>query len=86
MMGREFEPWYRAEHPRLVVSLALACGRMDLAAEAVDEAFVRALERWDRVSAMASPTGWTYRVALNCLRRRERSCAGTAALAAGADT
>jgi Sigma-70 region 2 len=36
------------------------------------EAFARALERWERVGSMASPGGWTYRVALNVLRRRLR--------------
>jgi RNA polymerase sigma factor (sigma-70 family) len=38
----------------------------------VAEAFSRAYERWPRVSAMDSPMGWVYRVALNDLRRRMR--------------
>jgi len=70
--GIEFEGWYRREHPRLIGSLAALSGRDDLAAEAADEAFARALARWPRVSKMASPGGWTYRVALNELRRRMR--------------
>jgi len=70
--GIEFEGWYRREHPRLIGSLAALSGRDDLAAEAADEAFARALARWPRVSKMASPGGWTYRVALNELRRRLR--------------
>src|SRR3546814_14963886 len=73
--GLDFESWYRREHPRLLASIVLVSGQPDLAREAVDEALVRALERWDRVSAMASPGGWTYRVALNCLRRRTRPAA-----------
>ncbi|HEY9557096.1 MAG TPA: sigma-70 family RNA polymerase sigma factor [Acidimicrobiales bacterium] len=73
--GLDFESWYRREHPRLLASIVLVSGQPDLAREAVDEALVRALERWDRVSAMASPGGWTYRVALNCLRRRTRRAA-----------
>ena len=70
--GIEFEGWYRREHPRLIGSLAALSGREDVAAEATDEAFARALARWPRVSRMASPGGWTYRVALNELRRRMR--------------
>ena len=73
--GIEFEEWYRREHPRLIGSLAALSGRDDVAAEAADEAFARALARWPRVSKMASPGGWTYRVALNELRRRLRRSA-----------
>src|SRR3954452_1203662 len=68
--GIEFEAWYRREHPRPIGSLAALSGREDVAADAADEAFARALARWPRVSKMASPGGWTYRVALNELRRR----------------
>jgi len=67
-----FETWYRQVHPRLGTSLALAFGDVGLAQESADEAFARALERWDRVAAMESPTGWVYRVAFNGARRRLR--------------
>jgi RNA polymerase sigma factor (sigma-70 family) len=67
-----FEDWYRREHGRLAASLVVVAGDLDAATDAVDEAFARALDRWDSVSAMASPVGWTYRVALNVLRRRMR--------------
>jgi RNA polymerase sigma factor (sigma-70 family) len=74
MVGQrqEFEDWYKAMHPRLLGVLCTVSGDPDAAAEATDEAFARALFRWDRVGAMASPEGWTYRVALNVLRRRKR--------------
>lgn len=67
-----FEAWYTALHPRLVTSLAAAFGDQDLAAEAADEAIVRAFERWDSVKAMESPVGWTYTCAFNVARRRLR--------------
>lgn len=70
--GLEFEPWYRTTHASVVASLVLVTGDLDAAREAGDEAFVRAFERWDRVSQMASPRGWVYRVALNVARRRGR--------------
>ena len=44
----------------------------DLAEEIADEAFARAYERWDRVGAMESPEGWTYRTALNLGKRSRR--------------
>ncbi|HET9728878.1 MAG TPA: sigma-70 family RNA polymerase sigma factor [Acidimicrobiia bacterium] len=71
----EFEAFYLREHARLVASLTALSGDRDAAREATDEAFVRALERWKRVAAMESPAGWTYRVALNALRRTKRRAA-----------
>jgi DNA-directed RNA polymerase specialized sigma24 family protein len=70
-----FEPWYRAEHPRVLAALSVVARDPDLAQEVAAEAFARALQRWDRVGAMESPGGWTYRVALNVLRRRARRAA-----------
>lgn len=68
----DFERWYRSVHPRLGTSIALAFGDVSLAQDAADEAIARALERWDRVSVMDSPSGWVYRVAFNEARRRVR--------------
>jgi RNA polymerase sigma-70 factor (ECF subfamily) len=68
----DFETWYEEEHPRVLAALTVASGRPDVAADATDEAFVRAYERWDRVRRMGSPGGWLYKVALNDLRRRCR--------------
>lgn len=73
--GSGFETWYRAEHPRVLAALAVVARDPDLAQEAAAEAFARALQQWDRVGAMGSPGGWTYRVALNGLRRRARRAA-----------
>jgi RNA polymerase sigma-70 factor (ECF subfamily) len=67
-----FDSWYAREHPRLVATLLLSTGDVELAVDGVDEAFTRALEKWDRVSAMESPTGWAFRVALNHARRTAR--------------
>lgn len=67
-----FSAWYRGEHPRLLASLVFIAGDVDLAREATDEAFARALLHWNRVHALASPGGWTYRVAVNLVKRRHR--------------
>lgn len=74
-MADGFEVWYRDEHPRLVAVLAVESGDVEVARDAASEAFARALERWERVGAMASPTGWLYKVALNVVRRRTRRAA-----------
>lgn len=71
----DFEAWYRSSHSRLVAALLLVSGDLDLTRDAVDEACTRAFARWDRVRRMESPAGWTYRVALNTLRRRQRRAA-----------
>jgi len=67
-----FDAWYSREHDRMIVTLVLSTGDMELAVEGVDEACSRALERWKRISAMESPTGWVYRVAINHARRVAR--------------
>ena len=70
-----FETWYRAAHPRMLAALAVVARDPDLAQDVAAEAFARAFQRWDRVGEMDSPGGWTYRVALNVLRRRARRAA-----------
>lgn len=67
-----FDEWYRSHHGRLVASLTVLSGDADAATEAADEAFARALERWPKVAAMASPAGWLHQVGANVLRRTMR--------------
>ena len=70
-----FAAWYRSEHPRLLAALAIVTRDLHTAEDVTAEAFARALAAWGRVSNMESPTGWTYRVALNVARRRARRAA-----------
>ena len=71
----EFSEWYAAEYSRLVVLLALSTGSREVGEDAAAEACARAYEKWDRVSRMATPTGWTYTVGLNVARRKMRRAA-----------
>ncbi|HZP30161.1 MAG TPA: sigma-70 family RNA polymerase sigma factor [Acidimicrobiia bacterium] len=71
----DFESWYELEHPRLLASLLLATGDLELAREAVDEACARTLARWSRVGRMDAPSGYAYRVAINVAHRRRRRAA-----------
>ena len=67
-----FEAWYERERPRVLGACAALSGDIDLAAEATDEAFVRACERWGRVGRLDAPGAWVQVVALNVVRRRSR--------------
>jgi len=74
---QSFEHFYRLHRQSIARAVALALGDSDLATEATDEAFVRAYERWGKVSRLDRPQAWVYRVAMNwatsVLRRRRRS-------------
>lgn len=71
-MDDDFSALYRAQRPRLIGALcALGAGDVD-ATEAVDEAFVRALERWPSLASHPEPGGWLFVTARNHLRRRLR--------------
>jgi RNA polymerase sigma-70 factor (ECF subfamily) len=73
----DFADFYHDNRARVARALSLTLGDVDLAVEATDEAFVRAYQRWGRVSGLDNPGGWTYRVGLNwatsVLRRRGRA-------------
>ena len=68
----DFDAFYRRERATLYRALALTLADRDLAAEAVDEAMVRAYQRWGRLSHYDNPAGWVYRVGLNWAISRTR--------------
>ena len=70
-----FEDWYREHYRHVFASVLVVSGNRPATADAVDEAFARALERWPRVRTMDSPLGWTFTVARNLLRRSARRAA-----------
>jgi len=63
-----FEEFWLARRDQIGRALAMTIGDAQLAAEAVDEAMARALQRWPQVSAMPHPSAWVYRVGLNWSR------------------
>jgi RNA polymerase sigma factor (sigma-70 family) len=67
-----FDHWYEAEHARVLGVCAALSGDRDAAADATDEAFARAMDRWDRVGTLDKPGAWVQVVALNYLRRALR--------------
>jgi len=75
-----FDRFYEGCHVKMFRALVLVLGDRNLAAEAMDESFARAFERWESVGGYRNPEGWVYRVALNWsrsqLRKRHREVVG----------
>ena len=75
---RDFDTFYLHNRDQIARALSLSLRNADLGAEAADEAFVRACQKWAEVSTYNNPQGWVYRVAMNWARswlrrtRRER--------------
>ena len=65
MVPESFEAFWARERDPLYRVLAVSLGDAGLAAEAIDEAMARALQRWDRVSTYDRPAAWVLRVARN---------------------
>jgi len=61
----EIERVFRAEYGRAVSVLVRACGDIDAAEEAVQDAFAAALERWPHSGVPPSPAGWIITTARN---------------------
>lgn len=73
--GEEMSVVFRAHYARLVRTLAVVCGDAEQAADAVQEAFVRAFARWRTLRDYEDPVGWVRHVALNLLRDDHRRTA-----------
>ena len=68
----DFDDLFRAHYDRLVRALTVACGDREQAADAVQEAFVKAHVRWRRIGRYDDPVGWVRRVAINQVRDEHR--------------
>jgi RNA polymerase sigma-70 factor (ECF subfamily) len=52
------EQVFRREHGRIIASLIRACGDFDLAEDALQDAFVQALDRWAESGVPDNPAAW----------------------------
>lgn len=68
----DFRRFFETEYPGVVRSLTLAFGDSRSAEDAAQEGFSQALVQWAKVSDMARPAGWVYRVAVRYEWRRTR--------------
>jgi RNA polymerase sigma-70 factor (ECF subfamily) len=67
-----FDEFYRTSRDRLAVQIAALTGDTAEAMDHVQEAFIRAWARWDRVRGLDDPEGWVRRVAHNLAVSRWR--------------
>ena len=67
-----FERFYETEAPSVFRAVYLLCGDRVLAEDATQEAFARALERWERLRTQPWAGGWVTTTALNVARRGMR--------------
>lgn len=68
----DFDTVFRDHYARLVRALTVVSGNRDAAADAVQEAFVKAHLKWRKISRYDDPVGWIRRVAINKLRDEHR--------------
>lgn len=71
----DFEHLYHEEYPAIAREAYLLLGNGDAASDVAQEAFMRAYERWDKISGYDRPGAWVRRVAIRLatrtLRRQE---------------
>ncbi|MFT3851199.1 MAG: sigma-70 family RNA polymerase sigma factor [Ilumatobacteraceae bacterium] len=72
VLADDVEALFRAHYGRLVRALTVAGGSREAAADAVQEAFVKAHLHWRRIRRYDDPVGWIRRVAINRLRDEHR--------------
>lgn len=80
VVGESIEELFRAEYARLVRALSVSAGGAEVAADAVQDAFVQAQRHWSRVAQYDDPAAWLRRVAVNrlsnqCRGRQRRAAA-----------
>jgi RNA polymerase sigma-70 factor (ECF subfamily) len=64
----DFADFFRSEYETLLRAMYLLSGDRFEAEELAQAAFVKAWERWDRISEMDNPSGYLYRTAVNIRR------------------
>lgn len=73
MEHRDFDEFYAAVYPTLVIEIYAYVGNLAEAQEIVQDAFVRAWTHWRRIGSYDSPRAWVaktaYRLAISRWRR-----------------
>ncbi len=70
--GQDLRDLYAASYARLVGVVGAVCGDRHDAEEAVQEAFVRLMGSWPKVSRYDDPEAWVRKVALRQVSNRRR--------------
>lgn len=75
---QDVEGFYAANFGRLVGAVTLVVGDRQVAEDAVQEAFIRLVPRWHKISTYQDPVAWVRRVALNQASNARRGLARSA--------
>jgi RNA polymerase sigma-70 factor, ECF subfamily len=68
----DFEELYRSQFHRIALQITAYVGDTAEAQDLVQEAFTRAVPRWDRISTYDDPAAWVRKVAWNLATSRWR--------------
>jgi RNA polymerase sigma-70 factor (ECF subfamily) len=69
----EFERFFLDNYESVLRSVTFVCGDRERAADATQDAFIRAADRWHRVGDYDNPAAWVRRIAINRTRDEHRS-------------
>jgi RNA polymerase sigma-70 factor, ECF subfamily len=71
--AHDFDEFYVTTSPRLVGQVFALTGNLSEAEDAVQEAYIRAWQRWSRIRTYDDPEGWlrvvAYRISMNAWRK-----------------
>lgn len=67
---QDFDDWFSLNYRRVLSSVLIVCaGDVPRAEDATNDAFLDALAKWHKVSALDSPRAWVTKVAINKAKR-----------------
>lgn len=72
---RSLDEFYATAYREIVGGLVVVAGSRATAEDAVQEAFVRLIPRWEKVAHYDEPAAWVRRVAFNLLVDKRRAAA-----------
>jgi RNA polymerase sigma-70 factor, ECF subfamily len=67
-----FESFFEEHRSQLFGAMCLVAGNRQEAEEITQDAFLRLLERWDRIADLEDLTGFLFKTAMNVFRNRAR--------------
>jgi RNA polymerase sigma-70 factor (ECF subfamily) len=67
-----FESFFEEQRSKVFGAMSLVTGNRQEAEEITQDAFLRLLERWDRVAQLEDLTGFLFKTAMNVFRNRAR--------------
>jgi RNA polymerase sigma factor (sigma-70 family) len=72
MSSRDYEEFYAETYTRVLSAVIMSCGDRNDAEDAVQDAYAKALRRWDEVGGYDAPDAWVTKVAVRQLWKNAR--------------